>query len=945
MNTQEKFEKILESFLHKNYRTTNDVYMELLLSHLSGKLGKGHNALLKSPFVLVWLEKCLTVLETDSSQLRTEVIAFMLRLSALVVENEWLLAPIREKRIFLRIHDFLCSKEGTMPPMVKFGHVQFLASANKYSLGLGWMKQTGSWRSLISYCQRNQTLYVVREAEKLLYDILYNYSVNLDDEEQCIEMLNEIMKPLMESVFSEDAVTIYVDDTELQQKLTPTLHLISFILLKCIESEVKTKIAHYLQKTFNLNLNLWKLASMTQNEQFMLKIFKTYAFLNYAQLLYDKWTGGQIPPAEFNRFGMNFFNVMKFCISRKSCINVLKLAEINHKLWIKLGPRAPNEIIIENECIKFENQLIMYHVIPVLFTFRYHRRLEEELFDNYMMKLLSISCEFTLRACYSYRDTFYEQIDKVPEYAYKSIHGILSLGELLHQDRAILIFQTMAYALKEFATDGTVHAHPKADTDLLVKMPNLLSAVLVGLEALIHRYNITWKESLESTYLLHFTMALLNNPNITQILTVQALKLTQTCIEHFLSPNLALLVDNFQGSALQHLGPIMMKRLHDNSWEVRDSTVELVTSMTCISCLKFPAFQEYILDSGICPVIWSMAKNDLEPYVRASALKCLNQMTQINLIWENCLSQYDIMDHLLKVSCVEPEGIVRKEAVLLVTRIFSKRKVAPHHLDLLFSTMVHCTVIDLHWEVKYNGLVFWKVMIYAGFENQGMIDGTFPSVTFSKEKKKIITLTQKEILLRIEKILTECADRGCLGVIMACLNDTCDLEVSKRAIAIAKRFQGFLIRYEFTDYFLEKNVQVAGINTMSSLDGRENTLTNNQIATKRENISEDVNMAQDQIIESIISAQDINLLSEAYEKQMQMGDECPGDEIHIDPNLYRAYAQVRPIDFVRALKVMDLDALINERTDWIAKNESFDSLLDDMIFSIQTLDVNAADCY
>lgn len=65
-------------------------------------LVSGHNALLKSPFVLVWLEKCLTVLETDSSQLRTEVIAFMLRLSALVVENEWLLAPIREKRIFLR---------------------------------------------------------------------------------------------------------------------------------------------------------------------------------------------------------------------------------------------------------------------------------------------------------------------------------------------------------------------------------------------------------------------------------------------------------------------------------------------------------------------------------------------------------------------------------------------------------------------------------------------------------------------------------------------------------------------------------------------------------------------------------------------------------------------------------------------------------------------------
>lgn len=64
---------------------------------------------------------------------------------------------------------------------------------------------------------------------------------------------------------------------------------------------------------------------------------------------------------------------------------------------------------------------------------------------------------------------------------------------------------------------------------------------------------------------------------------------------------------------------------------------------TNLSISEFPAFQEYILDSGICPVIWSMAKNDLEPYVRASALKCLNQMTQINKIWENCLNQYDMM--------------------------------------------------------------------------------------------------------------------------------------------------------------------------------------------------------------------------------------------------------------------------------------------------------------
>lgn len=69
-------------------------------------------------------------------------------------------------------------------------------------------------------------------------------------------------------------------------------------------------------------------------------------------------------------------------------------------------------------------------------------------------------------------------------------------------------------------------------------------------------------------------------------MAVQALKLTQLSIEHFLSPNLALLVENFNGSGMQNLAPMIVKRLHDNAWEVRDSTLELVTSIAYISQLS-----------------------------------------------------------------------------------------------------------------------------------------------------------------------------------------------------------------------------------------------------------------------------------------------------------------------------------------------------------------------
>lgn len=66
-------------------------------------------------------------------------------------------------------------------------------------------------------------------------------------------------------------------------------------------------------------------------------------------------------------------------------------------------------------------------------------------------------------------------------------------------------------------------------------------------------------------------------------LAVQALKLTQLSIEHFLAPNLALLVEDLQGSGMERLGATVVKRLHDIHWEVRDSTLELLTAMSKIA--------------------------------------------------------------------------------------------------------------------------------------------------------------------------------------------------------------------------------------------------------------------------------------------------------------------------------------------------------------------------
>lgn len=51
---------------------------------------------------------------------------------------------------------------------------------------------------------------------------------------------------------------------------------------------------------------------------------------------------------------------------------------------------------------------------------------------------------------------------------------------------------------------------------------------------------------------------------------------------------MALLVDKLDDFTFVPLGPIIVKRLHDLNWEVRDSALELLTSIADISyCSKY----------------------------------------------------------------------------------------------------------------------------------------------------------------------------------------------------------------------------------------------------------------------------------------------------------------------------------------------------------------------
>lgn len=321
----------------------------------------------------------------------------------------------------------------------------------------------------------------------------------------------------------------------------------------------------------------------------------------------------------------------------------------------------------------------------------------------------------------------------------------------------------------------------------------------------------------------------------------------------------------------------------------------------------------------------------------------------------------------------ESEGIVRKEAMRVLATIYEHRRIPAQYNDTLYSTLAHCVIYDLHWEVKLEALHFWELEFKKQFTNQGMIDGTFPTVTFSKEYKKIVTLTEKEINLRIIKIFKELSQRGCLGVILKCLQEECDLEVLKAAVCMVHCLLEMLKKYNFES--LVDNLDKYNSPTSSSSAPSTPIFTPSPLPAKsmelnidftlinaspkannntHEVFSEIEQAKSDAVIESILSSQDINLLTATYKTQLQLNNNGNQSSPHIEKNsisnintdLFKNYTSVHVKEFVQTIKKMDLEQLLKNHNDWFLCSESFISLLDDIIFSIKQEDDSLfADCY
>lgn len=226
-----------------------------------------------------------------------------------------------------------------------------------------------------------------------------------------------------------------------------------------------------------------------------------------------------------------------------------------------------------------------------------------------------------------------------------------------------------------------------------------------------------------------------------------------------------------------------------------------------------------------------------------------------------------------------------------------------------------------------RSLTFWEQVIKNQLQNQGMIDGAFPSVTFSKENRKIVTLTDGEIKKRLHKVLQHLSSIGCLGVLTSAIEDDCDMEVSKTAVEITQKLTRLLKMYHLQkDCSVPVSPAPTENETISSGVSVDESMIGSPLSSNNSN--------NEEIIDQIVNSFDMNLLKSVY---------APSDYGSVENYGLGVKRVVSPsafLDFVQ----QDLNAVMAEKKNWLNGIEDLGSLLDDMLKTYDD-NVNSMDCY
>ncbi|XP_032688076.1 uncharacterized protein LOC116852135 [Odontomachus brunneus] len=955
---EEVLSEVLDLFLLPDYNVVSTTYLDHLLGHIAENTK--NCATVDYEYCEVfqkWIPKALAIWESGQ-MVSQPVITFTLKLVGIISRYELRYHYWQCQNVYNRLCITLNLNKEDLPASIKMAYTTMLSDLIVHRSGRQWVVQSGAWRNIVNCAHWNHTMYVTRESQKFLWTLLLYENKNV---EACKEIILAIAAPLiknsLDTQMHEGLEEIYFEQNKL---LCSTLDLLTNILENTLFASLDNSIPELLEELIDLDKRVKALFEACISTRFLHHVHKLLLlslFLKLRRGIKEDTEVIDLDNWQQFRNGLCYSSMM--LLSKKHIVELIKTYKLSMIYWKKL--RALRQFS-PPELYKFEHQAIALMILPLCVCIK-KSHIHHDFLDMFLNKLFEVTCTTVQRMAYHIRDIIRRENLPIEQICKVSIDMLLEILDIMDRDIVVITFQALCYVLKSYMPD--VHEetknrvsseanstptseHPRKlvyksilQDDPIVDNPILLASLLDGLAVMTEKFKLKWQECVETICILSLAQEILKHPGILMMICVKALKLCELAIHNFMPPNLALLVDS--DSHMNEIGPTLFKRLHDPNWEVRDSVLEVLNTIATISEDKYPAYQGFLVVNRFPEVAVEMAKTDAESYVRASALTFIATTVRIGKLWEQQLSRVNLTEIAIYLLKNESEAIVRRESVNLMKELYVHRKWSKEVIDSMLQAMSVAAVFDLHWEVKTNALTFWDHFVKSHLTDQGMLDDSFPNVTFSKEHRKIVSLNEAEIKRRLNKALDELARQGCLGVLLVTLKDDSDFEVCKASATIIGKLKSCLLKYKLdepspAEPFPENSA------TYDTTYVKVTQSMSSPISGKTQNSSS-------HIIDEIVNANDANLLAMIYKSSLNMDGETTTtkkeekDEEE-KKKILRYIPFVKRQDFLRAIFNSDIENYIEERNRWLKTyTNSFESILDDILTMYKKKDVNSMDCY
>lgn len=469
------------------------------------------------PIFAEWLKAAVSQWETTMTVPSASIATFTLNLTSLISENEVNFVELNNNNVYMRLCKVLKLRSKEITPSVKLGYLRMLHAFLSHKAGLDWLIATDNWNDILQYSVENQTIYITRDGYNFMFELLSKF---MDFNPTFCEL---IVKKMI-TCFNADQfnrngiVRTEIDDVQIQNDLMPTLRLVTYILEKSFLSDSKSdqeKIPKVFLEKYNLETTLWNLLMIARDSEFLFNIGKPLYINCFLSIDMEKVMCKETYMPVIREFASKFFQLFNTLIDKQSSVNILKLCHLGHIYWKKLSILTPS--FDGKEPILFENQLIIFQVMPILFiafsAIKKHECEMDELTEMFCHKLFKISCERTIRCAYAYRTLLMSHCTMTAfDIGQKSIFYLMKTIQYLDRERAVIVFQALVYAMK-YMSKAMIDKTQMA-IDLLTYQTGFLSAMLDGLSMLIKDFKITWRESVETICITSLTLDFLNCQNL-----------------------------------------------------------------------------------------------------------------------------------------------------------------------------------------------------------------------------------------------------------------------------------------------------------------------------------------------------------------------------------------------------------------------------------------------